>query len=95
MSRFEMVQCDDLGPGCEGCDRHIDDALEDGWVLTDALDLCPVCADARAVEAEHNLTLGRKETEQQQAWREDTDGRYSGAGEDAGGITTDPRFWPF
>ena len=49
--RFEMVQCD------ECCAEELtDDAA--GWTLSDLPgDFCPACADARALEAEHDLSV--------------------------------------
>ena len=55
--KFEMVQCDDCA-----CEYPADGAPEMGWVEKDGVfpgqfDLCPSCADERALEAEHDLDL--------------------------------------
>jgi hypothetical protein len=53
--RFEMVQCD----VCHD-ETLYDDALD--WTITPTgEDLCPKCTDARAAEAEWNLSIGAPE----------------------------------
>jgi hypothetical protein len=62
--RIERVQCDALFEGC-ALETEVDEAV--GWVLrvwwtdgqiahTAYQDLCPNCADALALEAEHEVT---------------------------------------
>jgi len=48
--RYEMVQCDECGDSC-----LTDEAR--GWAETAIVDLCPQCADARALDAEHDLSV--------------------------------------
>jgi hypothetical protein len=52
-----MVQCDDIAfEGCLAQEVLADDAEANGWMLnTKHGNLCPACADARALEAEHTL----------------------------------------
>jgi hypothetical protein len=45
-----MVQCDECGDSC-----LTDEAR--GWAETAIVDLCPQCADARALDAEHDLSV--------------------------------------
>jgi hypothetical protein len=49
--KYEMVQCDICCT--ENC--LADEAPADGWSEKDGADLCPRCADERALEAEHDL----------------------------------------
>jgi hypothetical protein len=46
--RYEMVQCD------ECCEKNELANEAEGWIEKDGEDLCPRCADAKALEAEHH-----------------------------------------